>query len=174
MRAKYVGNKADRIIMNVKNTETSVSIPRGTPVILNMTGTLAADDGLGVCLPATAGSANSFGLKYGIVTDTLVTNQLGESILFGMANYTLITRMTRAASSDSWTSSASVASGVGLGIDTINNAMLLGATVAGSIASNAMLAILVDSLASSAASATATSDNRTAITNAARVFVRML
>lgn len=174
MRAKYAGNKADRIICTVRNGEASASLPKGTPVVLNISTASATDDGLSVVLPATAGVTNSFGLKYGVLTDTLVAGAYGESILFGVAAYALITRMTRAASSDSWTSSASQASGIGMGLDTINNAFLLGASIAGSIASNNMPAILLDSLASSAASASATSDTRTVITNANRAFIRML
>lgn len=174
MRINQVGNKAARVIVVIKNGETSASIPRGTPVILNLGTALATDDGLAVVLPSTAGSPNSYALKYGVLVDTTTTGNLGESILFGVASYALVTRMTRAASSDSWTSSASSVSGAPLGIDTLNNAFLAGATIAGSIATNAAMAILLDSWASSAASATATSDTRTAITNANRVFVRMM
>jgi hypothetical protein len=174
MRAKYAGNKADKIILTVRNGEASASIPRGTPVCLAAGATSATNDGLDVVLPATAGNANSFGLRFGILTDTLTAGSFGESILFGVATYALITRMTRAASTDSWTSSASQASGVALGLDTLNNALLIGASIAGSIASQHADAVLLDSLASSAASASATSDTRTAITNAVRVFVRML
>lgn len=170
-----VGNRAAKAKGTIKNGEASASIPRGTPVILKLSTTSDSDnDGLAVVLPSTAGAANSFGLRYGISLDTIATGAFSEAVLFGVASYALITRMTRAASSDSWTSSASVASGAGMGVDTINNALLVGATIAGSIASNAMPIILLDSLASSAASATATSDTRTAITNAVRVFVRML
>lgn len=174
IRLNQVGNKAGRISATVKNGESSSSIPRGTPVVLKMTDTAATDDGLSVCLPATAGSALSYAIKYGIITDTTAVNNQSEAVLFGVCNYALVTRMTRAASSDSWTSSAAIASGVALGIDTLNNALLVGASIAGSIASNAAMAVLLDSIASAAASATATSDTRTAITSAVRVFVRML
>lgn len=174
MRIKQVGNKRDNVVGVIKNGEVSASIPRGTPVILSITTAAATDDGLAVVLPATAGNPNSYGLRYGVATDTLTTGVIGESILFGYCAYALITRMTRAASSDSWTSSASVASGAALGIDTINNAFLIGATVGGSIATNHIDAVMLDAPASSAASATATTDVRTVITNAVRVFVRML
>lgn len=174
MRIKTVGNKADRIVVSIKNAEATASIPRGTPVVLNLSTTAADGDGLDVVLPATAGNPNSFSLRYGIATDTLVAGALGESILFGLSSYALISRATRAASTDSWSASASTASGIGLGIDTINNAFTMGASIAGSIASNKIQAVLIDSLASVVASASATSDTRTAITVAARVFVKML
>lgn len=170
-----VGNKAGRCRATVKNGETSSSIPRGTPVVLKLSTTADSDnDGLAVVLPGTAGSAHSYAFRYGVVTDTLAAGQLGESILWGNANYALVTRATRAASTDSWSASATVASGIALGVDTLNNAFLMAASSAGSLASNAANAVLVDSLATVSASASATSDTRTAITVAARVFVRML
>jgi hypothetical protein len=175
IRLNQVGNKAGRIMASVRNGETSASIPRGTPVILKLSTTADnPNDGLMVVLPATAGNVNSYGLKYGILVETIAAGVFSESILFGNCGYTLITRATRAASSDSWTSSASIASGVGLGIDTINNACLVGASIAASIASNNMPLIMLDSVASMAASATATSDTRTVITAAVRSFVRMM
>lgn len=171
MRAKFAGNKRDSVILNFKNAEASASIPRGTPVILVLN---ATDDGLACVLPSTAGAALSFNARFGVATETVAATLVSEAICFGYVQYALITRMTRAASTDSWTSSASVASGIGLGIDTLNNAFLLGASRAGSLVSAADNAWLVDSLASSAASASATSDTRTAITNGVRAFVRML
>lgn len=174
IRLNQVGNKAGKISATVKNAEASASIPRGTPVILKLTDTLATDDGLSVVLPGTAGAAISFAAKFGIINDTIAVNALSESVLFGVAPYSLVTRMTRAASSDSWTSSASVASGIALGIDTLNNALLMGASAAGSLATNIAPIVMLDSIAAAVASATATSDTRTAITAAVRTFVRML
>ncbi len=174
MRLSQVpGNKADHVMLNVKNAEATASIPRGTPVIAVFNGT---DDGMAVVLPSTAGSAKSFNFRYGVATTTLAAGQQGEAIAFGYVVYALITRMTRAgtSTSDSWTSSAAIASGVGLGIDTLNNAFLVGASRAGDLVSAADNAVLVDSLSSMSASATATTDTRTAILVGARVFVRML
>src|SRR4051812_43649398 len=102
---------ANKFVLPVKNAET-VSIPRGTPVVLDVSTTSdAAGDGLEVVLPSSAGNVISFGAKFGVLTDTLGAGLTGESILFGISSYTLITRGTRAASTDSWTSSASQASG---------------------------------------------------------------
>lgn len=170
MRIKVAGNLGDKVIVNCKSAEASATIPRGTPVIAVLN---ATNDGLAVVLPSTAGAALSFMGKLGVATESMAPGDVSQAIAYGYVQYALITRMTRAASSDSWTSSASAASGVALGIDTLNNAFLLGASSAGSLPSQAF-AMLVDSLASSAASATATSDARTAITNGVRAFVRML
>lgn len=174
-RLPVVGNRGNHIISSVRNAETTNSIPRGTPVVLKLSTTADNEnDGFFVVLPATAGSAHSYALRYGVVTDTLAAGVNGESILFGVANYALVTRATRAASTDSWSASATVASGIALAIDTLNNAFLQAASSAGSLASVAPNAVLLDSLATVSASASATSDTRTAITVSARVFVRMM
>lgn len=168
MNMKMVGSKAETVRVPVKNAESSTTIGKGRPCILAINGT---DDGLAVVLPGTAGAAKSNSLLYGIALDDILAGKTGEAIVFGISRYTIVTRMTRAASSDSWTSSQSIATGVLLGADTVNNALSLGASLASNF--NAM-AVLAESIGSSAASATATSDTRTAITNAVRVFVKLL
>ena len=176
MRFKMAGNKADKIISVVRNGETSVAIPRGAPVVLKLSTTAADNDGLDVVLASTAGSPLSAALRFGVALTAIAAGDFGEVVRNGIMPYALVTRATRAASSDSWTSSASIASGIGLGLDIVagNNAFILGgASAAGSVVSGPD-AVLLDSIASMAASASATSDTRTAITIAARVFVRML
>ncbi len=175
MRAKYVGNKADKIIMNIRNDEASASIPAGTPVVLNLSTTASATaDGLGVVLPATAGDPLSYACKYGVSTTTLTTGQSGESVLFGIATNALIVRATRASSTASFSTFTTYASGIGLGIDTVNNAFTVGASIAGAIASNAMMAILLDSLSTGSGSASTTSVTANTKYDTARVFLRML
>src|ERR1035437_6111518 len=103
MRAKYVGNKADKIIMNVRNDEASTTILAGTPLVLNLSTTASASgDGLGVVLPATAGDPLSFACKYGVATNTLAVGQYGETVLFGIVTNALIARATRASSTASF------------------------------------------------------------------------
>lgn len=176
MRAKFVGNKADKIIMNVRNDEASASIPAGTPVVLNLSTTASASaDGLGVVLPSTAGDPLSFACKYGVLTATLAAGQFGESVLFGIVTNALIVRATRASSTASFSTFTTVASGIGLGLDTVNNAFnTTGASIAGAIASNAMMAILLDSLSTGSGSASTTSVTANTKYDTARVFLRML
>lgn len=171
MRVKTVGNKADKSLVVIRNGEASASIPRGTPVTLVFNGT---NDGLDVVLPSTAGDAKNGAFKYGITVDTLASGAFGESQVFGYSPYALLTKMTRAASSDSWTSSASSASGIAMGWDSINNALIGNASMVGSLGTLRAGVVLAASLASSAASASNTSDTRTAITNAVQVFIRMM
>ncbi len=169
MNVMTVGRGPQRVRVPVKSAEASATIPRGTPVCLVMNGT---DDGFAVVLPATGGAAKANLFNYGVVIDAIAPKEETDSIVYGLVPYALVTRATRAASSDSWTSSASVAVGVMLAVDTINNAFLLGAS-AGS--SNFLpQGGLAQSIASMAASATATTDTRTAITAGVRIFVRQL
>jgi hypothetical protein len=171
MRFKQVGNKADSVLMVIRNAETSATIPIGSPVTLVLNGT---NDGLDVVLPNTAADAKNGAFKYGIATSSILAGAYGESLVFGFTSYALMTRMTRAATTDSWTSSQSVQSGIALGWESINNALVMNASMVGSLGTLQANCVLASSLASSAASASATTDTRTAITNAVRVFVRMM
>ena len=123
-----VGNKADHIRLTLKNEDT-VSIPPGTPVSLMLNGT---DDGLAIALPSTNGAAKAQSAFLGVTLATHAVNDVGTVISFGIVPYALLTVMTRGASSNSWSSSASVAVGELLAIDTINNAFLLESASLGS------------------------------------------
>lgn len=169
MRFKMVGNKRDTAAVVVRNAEASASIPAGTPVCLNLSGT---DDGLGVILPSGS-AAKAHAGAFGVTLGAIDAGKYGECQVFGFCSTAIYLLGTRAASSDSWTSTASVALGVLLNIDTINNAF---SSSGGTLAKSAFLpmAVLAASVASVAASATATSDTRTALTTSASVFLRML
>lgn len=167
---QLAGNKGDRVAVNGMNVETS-TIVRGTPVVLRAS---ATDAGLAVVLPSTAGAAKTQALAFGVATDAFVTNTFQDLIAFGYCPYILMNRATRAASTDSWTSSASVASFAILSIDTINNAFAVLSVSAATNMSALPFAVLIDSIASFAASASATSDSRTVMTSGPRAFIRML
>lgn len=169
MRLKLAGNKGDSLIAIVHNADT-VSIPAGTPVALVLNGT---NDGLDVVLPATAGAALSGAAYYGCVTSTLAVGAYGESVIFGMVTNAVLTFATRAATSNSWSSSQSMSQGVILALDTVNNAFL-SASASNTSGPNAIYALLASSLSSISASATATNLTNTVVTRSARVFVRML
>jgi hypothetical protein len=103
----------------------------------------------------------------------MAAGDIGEVVAFGYCPYAVLTRGTRAASTDSWTSSGSFASGAILMIDIVNNAFI---STVGSLAASsfAPMAVLMQSQVSFAASASNTSDARTANTISVKVFVRML
>lgn len=168
MRFKQNGNKRDLIAMVIHNADT-VTIPVGTPVALVMNGT---NDGLDVQLPSTLGAAYAHALSYGVALGPVAVGAYGEAIVFGFVQDLVIVQQTRASSTATWNSQASVAQNVLLNIDTVAN----GFDVGGTLASTNYLpfAILGQSLASFASSASATSDTRTAITTMAKGFVRFI
>lgn len=179
-------NRPDFVDVNLRNSDT-VTIPKGSPVILNLSSaaqpTTGSDgfgpgfeDGLQVVLPATAGASPTNNFAFGIVLADVLQSQLGTCRANGIAPFSLVVRATRAASTNSWTSSASssVAGGMLLSIDTVNNCF-------GTYVSTASLwqpyqgnLVLLDSMNSFSASASATSDTRTAALIGYRVFVRMM
>lgn len=154
----------------IKNAESSSTIGRGRLVCLKH-GT-ATNPGLDVVLPANAGTG-VFGNLFGVAINDVPAGKFGETQLFGSCEYAILRRATRGASTDSWASGASLAEGHILAVDTVNNCF---STSAASQAASLFLPIAVmnSSLASYASSASATSDTRTALTNAARVLLRML
>lgn len=189
------------MIAAVRNKEASANIPRGTPLVLNLSSaaqpTTGSDgfgagyeDGLQVVLPGTAGANATYFFPYGVALQQILNGQLGEAQIFGVCAYALVTFMTRSASTASWSSSASSSSagGFALSIDTVNNVFntytpsSISLANASSIVTtggiNAQqqppLAVMLDSFASSTASASATSDTRTIIANGYRVFIRMM
>jgi len=200
MRTKFVeSNKPEKYIHNVRNVDSgsvssistvSNSIPAGTPVILNLSATAQPttyqnglpagfEDGLQVCLPVSA--ANNMGLDaalavqlfhYGCAIGNIAYNALGEVMVHGVYPAALITRATRSASTASWSSSASVAGGQLLTVDTINNAYTTLATASATHQLSMLPVFLLDSIASFSASASNSSDTRTAMITTQRVFIR--
>lgn len=168
MRLKQVGNKADLAAVVVRNSEASASIPVGSPVKLALTGT---NDGLDVLLLGTTDASLAHGAMYGVALSTMASGDYGEAQVFGFCNNIVLLAQTRAATSDSW-SSSSAAKGVILVGDTVNNIF---STSGGTQAKTGFLpfAILGASY-SAAASASATSDTRTVITASAKAFLRMM
>lgn len=202
MRTKFVeSNKPEKYIHSVRNVDggsvSSVStvtnsIPAGTPVLLNIGQTpqptiyqnglpAGVEDGLQVVLPTTGANNSNFGLgaalaaqlfHYGVAIANIGYNQLGEVMVHGVYPFALFVRATRAASTNSWSSSASLAAGQLLTVDTINNAYTSLATASATHQLSMLPVFLLDSIATLAASATATTDTRTAIITQQRVFIR--
>jgi hypothetical protein len=200
MRTKFIeSNKPEKYVHMVRNVDTGSvtsittvfnSIPAGTPVILNMGSTpqpstyqnalpAGFEDGLQVVLPTTgcntAGLASALAAQlfhYGVAVAAIPYNQLGEVMVHGVYPYALFVRATRASTTSSWTSSASVAAGQLLTVDSINNAYTTLATANATHQLSMLPVFLLDSVASMAASASATTDTRTAIITQQRVFIR--
>jgi hypothetical protein len=169
MRYQQTGGKPDIVVVSVRNTETS-EIPYGTPLILAMNGT---DDGLAVVLPSSAGAIKSNALLFGVAGNSIPAGGISEAIAYGIVNSARILVATRAASSDSWSSSISLASFGALVVDTINNVFTL-QTASNDLGEALPNAVLLQSIAAVVASASATTDSRTAYTTTKRIFVRMI
>ena len=202
MRTKLIeSNKPEKYIHAIRNIDggsiSSIStvqnsIPQGTPVIQALGANLnpstyqnglpaGFEDGLDVVLPVSAANNANYGLgtvlqveafHYGVAVGNILYGQLGEVMVHGVYPFALFVRATRAATNSSWTSSASLAGGQFLSIDTLNNAYT---TVGSANMSNGLSiapVLLLDSIASLSASATNTSDTRTAIITHQRVFIR--
>lgn len=188
MRMKLSENpRPDFMIGAVRNAETSANIPKGSPLILNLSSaaqpTTAGDgfaagyeDGLQVVLPGTATANPSANFLFGVAVDTILNGQLGEAMCFGVIPFALVVRATRAASTDSWSSSASssLAGGFLLAVDTVNNAFKTYASTASLVQPNQWGIICLDSFSSVVASASATSDTRTALLIGYRTFIRLM
>lgn len=175
MRFKQVfgsGGTGEHIFLSGKNSDT-VPIVRGTPVILSLNGT---DDGFAVVLPSTAGQAKSNAFVYGVGVSAI---PLGLPVgvnddfqAYGYCPYALVSNGTRSATTASWNSQASWPEGAALSVDTVNNAFAI--ATASDISAQWWAGFLVDTIASYASSASATSDTRTAIVAGYRCFIHML
>jgi hypothetical protein len=206
MRTKFIeSNKPEKYIHMVRNVDTGSvtsitsitnSIPAGTPVILNLGATAEPstyqnslpagfEDGLQVVLPASAASGGqglgAFALNnlhYGVAISNILYNQLGEVMVHGVYPYALFVRATRAATTNSWSSSQSFSGWQYLSIDSLNNAYTTYASAAAATSDATLPAsvpipvYLLDSVASIAASASNSSDARTAVITQQRVFIR--
>lgn len=182
MRAKLIeSNKPEHYIHPVRNVDTTpaaLTIPTGSPLILNLSATPQPptpqngppgwEDGIQVVLPATAGTANCNLFYYGIATGPIIYPALGESLVHGVG-MALVVRATRSATTVPWASIASVSNAdQALTIDTVNNAF-------GTAASSASAwYVLLDNLTTMASSATNATDTRLAVTQLARSFVRIM
>lgn len=163
------GDRPETVFVVFKNGESSSSIPAGTPVCLVLNTT---DDGIACVLPATGAGSKATTLLFGVAKEAVAASTYGKAQVYGFSTANILTRATRAASSDSWTSSASLAVGNILNVDTINNAWLISGTAG--VAAALPGAALAETVASMAASATATSDTRTVITTSVKTFLRIL
>jgi len=182
MNAAYVGapRSGARVKMPVKNdSNSSASIPVGTPVYMSLDGT---DDALAVKLPSNGSQDAADRNFFGVVTDTLASGAIGESILFGIVPKAKIVRATRSDDSANWVGSTSIANGVLLSIDTVNNAFSTAAASATNasnttitlVASRTPFAFLAVDIASFASTLSTATSYGTVLTALTKAFVRAL
>lgn len=166
-------DKPEGVILQVHSGEASSSIPLGTPVVLTLDGT---NDGLDVVLPGSeALLANS--MLFGVATETITAGAYGTVQCFGFCRNNVLRQRTRAGTSgtsNTWASVASLAKGHMLAIDTVNNAF---STMSASMAASMFLpfAILAESVASVASGVSdSTLHSGTALTTSVKTFIRAM
>lgn len=174
------GNKPVRTTVGIRNAEASATIPAGAPVVLVMN---ATNDGLDVVLPSSSSLAKLIGFGYGIASRSLAPGDYGEGVVYGFVNSLLLMRQTRGASTDVWASEPARSVGEFLSINTaLNGFQTCVSTI--QVVTNATTdtralrapfdAMLAQTLALYASSASSTADSRTAITSAVKAFVRLM
>jgi len=170
MRMKQVGNKRDLVAVVVRNAETSATIPAEIPFAFVMN---ATNDGLDVVLPSTATGAKATSFAAGIALSAMAAGVYGESQVWGFCQNVILKRQTRSDSTGDWSSNATgFVTGLALLIDTVYNAMSTAASTGASI--YAPIAVLAESVATWASTASNTADSRTVITVATKAFIRMM
>jgi hypothetical protein len=170
-QSQLITDKAQNTKEIVRNDE-SATIPVGTPVAYVFD---ATDDGLAVVLPSTAGAAKAHTLFAGIVVDNALPTdlpKLGRVLRHGLCRVTKVMMQTRAASTDSFASYSAGAVGDVLVVNTVANCLLR--TAAGAASAYQPIAILGETYASGASSASATSDTRTLISSSLKTFIRSM
>lgn len=168
-RLPQIGDRPNNIVGYYRSAEATLAIAAGAPVALVMNGT---NDGLDIVNASTAGAAKSTSFFIGIAPYAITAGAFGDIIISGIVTNALLTLTTRATSTDSFASVASLALGVLLNVDSVGNRLSAGATGG----SSAFLPniLLAQTLASSASSASATSNTGTAVTATVKVFLRTM
>ncbi len=181
MRSQTLGDKRDFLSIKVRNDESSATISRGYPVLLQCDGT---EDGLAVVLPSSGSAGEAQQQRYGVAMDDILAGQIGEVMIWGLCNYVVLSLQTRANTSggSSFSTAETVALFNALVINTVNNFFSTAASVS-TIASDAAYALsafsdppgfIAQSLASAAGIATGTGETRSVITQAVKAFLRMM
>lgn len=112
-------DKAEDIVVTVKNVEVTSVIQSGQPCILAMAANI--DDGLGVILPSNSTAVKVGAFFMGVAVKSLNPGVVGDCQVWGFNRHTKVIRGTRAASTDAWPTFAAVTIGDLLSIDTVNN-----------------------------------------------------
>jgi hypothetical protein len=108
MRFKSVGNKRDQAIVIIKNSSTTIAIKAGAPTFLAAENT----DGLSVVSAENLAAVNQQGFMGFAINDVPVSTDpkpFSEAVCFGQCDFARFLTRTRAASTDTWASVASIA-----------------------------------------------------------------
>lgn len=164
-------DRPEKVFIAVRNAEASAGINQGQPVCFVMNGT---NDGNDVVLANTGAAGKATSLFAGTCQDKdgIANGQYGMTQVYGFAQFGVLTQRTRGATSDSWSSVASIPVGNICGVDTVNNAFV---TLAAGAQSGFLAGMMMgESQASIAGRATATSDTATVETTKVKMFFRTM
>jgi len=160
-------NRPWRGRISAVSAESSVTIPAGSPIVLN------TSDLSQVKLPSTAGGVTiAHPFFAGVAAKETAPGQIVEIVAAGYCAQAKFVNRTRAASTDSWSSIAAQALGNLLTIDTVNNAFGYSTVGAAALAPHAI--VMAEALASIAGSASSTANASTVQTQMVKVWLRAL
>lgn len=168
MRFQELGDKPGLGVEQVRSSETTITIKKGGPTLLTLSGT---EDGLRVTSAEAAADAlwNCF---FGLAVTDIAPGQLGEVVNFGVYKYARVTLSTRSASTAVWVSYSAGAIGDALGIKTGAGEQALVRSVAATNTSFFPAMMLGFTYASATTSASSLGGTSTASVTTGAVFIR--
>lgn len=164
----YGSPKVEQVYFLANNKETA-AIAAGTPVCFAMNGTR---DGIDVQLPSSGSDAKNTGFAAGVAVTGLPASGSGLVQCYGFTSSLLLTRATRATSTDSYASAAAIALGDWLNIESVGNGA--SRSGAGSVSIAAPILVAAQSLASNASAASTSSDSSVKVQSTVKAFIRMM
>lgn len=157
------GNKSEKAWINVRNDESSASLPKGEPCCLVMDGT---EDGLAAVKAVTGTGTKCTTLFGGIPNEAIPPGQIGEAQVYGIISGVKIIRRVRASSGSgtgdhAWPTSPAIALGDIMVVETVNNGITNSA--AGAIAANMAPIVAAQATASLATTSHALAESTASI-----------
>jgi hypothetical protein len=176
MKQQTLGNKSQNQWKHVKSVETTTTIKKGAPVVLDVSSAAGiAKIGYGVkSVESLAAAEQPF--FFGLAVEDIAPNAESTTI-FGYYAFARMIRATRAASTDVWASTAAIALGDVLAINTTAGLQAVSRSGAGSAITNKHLIVAAETKASTttvASSITAGADTSLLFsTSYLKVFVEI-
>lgn len=164
-------DRPEAVFIAVRNAEASAGIAQGEPVCWVMNGT---NDGNDVVLPNTGAAGKATSLFAGVCVDIdgIPNATYGKVQVYGLCLKSMLEQRTRAATTDSWSSVASIPAGNICGINTVNNNFVT--LAAGAQSGFLGFAMMAESQASIVGSASSTSDSATGQEAKVKMFLRAM
>jgi hypothetical protein len=113
MRFKFAGNKADKVIVVIKNNDpNSTVIKSGAPTFFVVPASTTNNNGLEVAAADALASAQAgFFAGFNLSPGNMNVGDFGEAMMYGYFDYARVLLSTRATSTDVWASYAAIVVG---------------------------------------------------------------